>query len=449
MKISTLLFIFLSLTTLADEVTLDSNKWQLIWSDEFNGKEIDKTKWSHVTKDTIGGGYGNNELQFYTDRAQNSYLNDGKLVIQANREKYQKYHYTSAKLESIGKADFTYGKFSFRAKLPKGKSVWPAIWMLPTDLKKYGTWPACGEIDIVELVGHEPSRVHGTLHYGTPHKYTGKFFDLPKGDFSEDFHLFELIWQPGKIRWFVDGKHYQTQTDWFTSASPNYPAPYDREFYLILNLAIGGRWPGSPNAQTVFPAHFEIDFARVYKYDGEYPVFEAPKELVGKPTQVPYYVYKEGSEKSIYSPTGLMGNYQALAIDSNYSKDVKNGNSCTKIHYSRPDNWAGALYLNPANDWGNKPGGLDLSKAKKLSFWAKGKDGGEKIKFGMGLLGKDKKFYDTFKIEKEFTLSKEWQEFSLELDSSKLTHIKTGFFFSFAGQKKPLTFFLDDICYRK
>ncbi|MCM8530506.1 MAG: glycoside hydrolase family 16 protein [Lentisphaeraceae bacterium] len=447
MKILSILIIFVSVQTFADEIGLDSKKWQLIWSDEFNNEKIDATKWSHVTKDTIGGGYGNNELQFYTDRSQNSFTRDGKLVIQAHKEKYQNYNYTSAKLESVNKADFTYGKFSFRAKLPKGKGVWPAIWMLPKDLKKYGTWPACGEIDIVELVGHEPSRVHGTLHYGSPHKYTGKHFDLPKGDFSENFHLFELIWQPGKIRWFVDGELYQTQTDWFTSASATFPAPYDREFYLILNLAIGGRWPGSPNAQTVFPAQLEVDFARVFKYQGEYPKFDSPKALIGTPVEIPHYVYKESSEKSIYTPTGFMGNHQALKIDASYSEEVKNGQSCTKVHYSRPDNWAGALYINPANDWGNKPGGLDLSKAKELSFWAKGLNGGEKIKFGMGLLGKDKKFYDTFKIEKEFTLTKEWQEYTFELDSPQLIHIKTGFFFSFAGQGKPLTFFLDDIVY--
>jgi beta-glucanase (GH16 family) len=448
MKTLYLIFTLLCIPGFADEIALNSQKWELTWSDEFNGSEIDKTKWTHVTKDTIGGGYGNNELQFYTDRSKNSFLKNGKLIIEAKKEKFQKFNYTSAKLESVGKAEFTYGKFSFRAKLPKGKGIWPAIWMMPTDMKKYGTWPACGEIDIVELVGHEANKVHGTLHYGNPHKHTGKHYELPKGDFSDNFHTFELIWQPGKIRWFVDGKLYQTQTDWFTTGSSTHPAPFDRDFFLILNLAVGGRWPGNPNAQTQFPALLEIDYARVYKYKGKFPQLKKTQaSLQGKKVNIPYPVYAEELGLSEFQPTGYMGNHGAMTIDSNSTIQPHKDKSCMKVHYSRPDNWSGVLFQNPANDWGDKPGGLDLSKATKLTFWARGESGGEKIKFGMGLIGRDKKFHDTFKVEKEVQLTKKWQQYTLKLNSESLTHIKTGFSFAFGGQGKPLTFFLDDIVY--
>ncbi|HLY09860.1 MAG TPA: glycoside hydrolase family 16 protein [Planctomycetota bacterium] len=238
--------------------------WELVWSDEFDGKEIDPMKWKY---ETGGHGFGNNEQQFYTDRADNSFVDGGALVIRAQAEKFENRKYTSAKLQT--KAAWTYGRFEFKVKLPKGKGVWPAIWMMPSDLKKYGGWPQCGEIDILEQLGHDPNHVYGTLHFGNPHPGSGKGASvvLKQGSLVDDWHDYALEWYPGELRWFVDGELYQVQNDWFTSGGGGapWPAPYDRDFYLQLNVAVGGGWPGNPDATTVFPQVMKVDYVRVFK----------------------------------------------------------------------------------------------------------------------------------------------------------------------------------------
>ncbi|WP_349409245.1 carbohydrate binding domain-containing protein [Pseudalkalibacillus sp. SCS-8] len=246
--------------------------WNIVWEDDFNGDEINRDKWNFVQG---GGGYGNNELQNYTDREKNARVSNGSLVIEAHKESYGGNEYTSAKLTTQNKGDWTYGRYEIRAKLPKGQGMWPAIWMMPTDYDLYSGWPASGEIDIMELLGHDPDTVYGTLHYGTPWKNTGASYDLPKGDFSEEFHTFTLDWEPGEFRWYVDGILFAKQNDWYTKneneAAPyTYPAPFDRDFYLQLNLAVGGNWPGYPDETTVFPNQMMVDYVKVYELDGEY-----------------------------------------------------------------------------------------------------------------------------------------------------------------------------------
>ncbi len=241
--------------------------WELAWHDEFDGKAIDFSQWQHEVN---ASGGGNNELQYYTARPENSLVTNGLLVIQARRETYTgpegTRRFTSARLRTLGKGDWKYGRFEIRAKLPTGKGIWPAIWMLPTD-NTYGGWPNGGEIDIMELVGHEPNRVHATLHYGDDtkgHLFKGAYFDLTQGSFSQDFHVFRLDWEPEQFRWYVDNKLYQTQTNWHTKKHP-FPAPFDQQFHLLLNLAVGGNWPGNPDESTVFPQPFFIDYVRVYR----------------------------------------------------------------------------------------------------------------------------------------------------------------------------------------
>lgn len=255
------------------EAPQQKNGWKLVWNDEFDGKEIDRTKWKHVTG---GSGFGNNEDQFYTEDAANSYIEDGKLVIKALKQEHGGKPYTSAKLITEGHADWTYGRFEFRAKMPLGKGMWPAIWMMPTDMEKYGGWPSSGEIDIMEYLGHEPEQVHGTLHMGNPHIYRGGKVSLEDGTFAESFHDFALEWTPSGMKWYVDDKEFYQTTTWFTrkdEATDNepFPAPFDRAFFLQLNLAVGGNWPGYPDETTVFPQTFELEYVRVYQpADGNY-----------------------------------------------------------------------------------------------------------------------------------------------------------------------------------
>lgn len=246
----------------------DSRQWRLIWEDSFNLSEIDQNKWNFVEG---GTGFGNEESQYYTNRKENARIENGLLVIEARAEEYKGMEYTSAKLTTKEKAAWAYGKFSIRAKLPEGQGIWPAIWMMPEDMEKYSGWPACGEIDIMELIGHQPDRVYGTLHYGMPHTYTGESYQLPGNKkFSEDFHEFTLIWEPGEFKWFVDDVLYARQNRWFSKEEGKAEAkrgfaPFDREFYLQLNLAVGGKWPGYPDETTEFPQRMTIDYVRVYE----------------------------------------------------------------------------------------------------------------------------------------------------------------------------------------
>ena len=256
--------------------------WTLIWQDEFDGPEIDRSKWTHVVG---GGGYGNNELQYYTDEKENSFIENGCLVIEAVKKERQNHAYTSAKLHTQNKGDWTYGRFELRAKVPRGNGYWPALWMMPTDYAKYGPWPSCGEIDLMEAIGRDPGAVFGTLHYGNPWKNAGGNYRLPgAAPFTDEFHVFALEWSPGKFEWFVDGKSYAVQSEWYTSApGAMWPAPFDRDFYFQINLAVGGNWPGAPDASTPFPGRLFVDYFRVYKFNGTYPPVEkrlaAPAEL--------------------------------------------------------------------------------------------------------------------------------------------------------------------------
>lgn len=236
--------------------------WELVWQDEFEGSEIDMDKWSF---EVDGRGGGNNELQYYTDKPENAFIEDGKLVIEAREERYIGHDYTSARMRTLGKGDWQYGRFEARIKLPTGRGMWPAFWMLPSEWR-YGGWPSSGEIDIMELVGHEPDTVHGTIHFGGlgNHLYTGQPYILDEGIFNDEFHIFAVEWEEREMRWYVDDEHYLTQNSWSTK-NADYPAPFDQPFHIILNVAVGGNWPGPPDETTVFPQRMEVDYVRVYQ----------------------------------------------------------------------------------------------------------------------------------------------------------------------------------------
>lgn len=277
MKYSTLLpaVVLIAILACRSEKPTQNNKsdsipepagWKLVWNDEFKNTGIDLTKWEHEVN---AWGGGNNELQYYTSRSQNSYIKDGALVIQAIRETFTgpegTRSYTSARLRTKNKGDWKYGRFEIRAKFPRGKGLWPAIWMLPTQ-ELYGGWAGSGEIDITEYLGHEINKVYGTLHYGGPwpqNVHSGQAYVLPTGNFADNYHIFALEWEPTIFRWYVDGILYQTQTKWHSSGGP-YPAPFDQKFHLLLNLAVGGNWPGNPDETTTFPQQMTVDYVRIF-----------------------------------------------------------------------------------------------------------------------------------------------------------------------------------------
>jgi len=244
--------------------------YQLEWADEFSGPDgsaPDGTKWAIQTG---GNGWGNNELEYYTARPQNVQVSGGNLVITALREDYTDpdqvaRHYTSARLQTKELFSQRYGRFEARIKIPKGQGMWPAFWMLGNNIDTAG-WPACGEIDLMENIGREPSIVHGTLHAPgyPPEGYTAAY-TLPNGQaFSDSFHLYAVEWEPRQIRIYVDGNLYATDTQ-AGSPAPN-SWPFGRQpFFLLLNLAVGGNWPGNPDATTQFPQPMLVDYVRVYQ----------------------------------------------------------------------------------------------------------------------------------------------------------------------------------------
>jgi beta-glucanase (GH16 family) len=268
-------------------------KWRLVWSDEFNGPDgsaPDPQKWTYDIG-TGGDGWGNKELEYYTNSSRNVVVQGGNLVITAVRERYTGPNvrpedqgenqpagsgtagqgtvtrdYTSTRLKSQGLFSQAYGRFEARIKIPHGQGMWPAFWMLGGDIDKVG-WPRCGEIDIMENIGKEPSRVHGSIHgpgpSGSSTDDMTATYTLPAGEnFSDAFHIFALEWEPKTIRFYVDGNLYETSTP---SGLPKRTGwVFNHPFFLLLNLAVGGDWPGSPDDSTHFPQQMLVDYVRVY-----------------------------------------------------------------------------------------------------------------------------------------------------------------------------------------
>ncbi|MDX1419953.1 MAG: glycoside hydrolase family 16 protein [Rubricoccaceae bacterium] len=254
--------------------------WALVWSDEFDGTALDTTKWDIQLGDGCAEGicgWGNGEFQNY--QAENVSVGGGTLTITARQtledvddDGVVDSTYTSARIRTLGKGDWTYGRFEVKAKLPTGQGLWPAIWLLFSE-PTYGEWAASGEIDIMEAVGSEPGEVFGTLHYGDTfpgNVFSGEEFQLAAGTFADDFFVFIVEWEEGEIRWYINNVLYQTQTseDWFVEGVDNPNAPFDHAFHMILNVAVGGNLPGAPDATTVFPQAMEVDYVRVYEREG-------------------------------------------------------------------------------------------------------------------------------------------------------------------------------------
>ncbi|MFT4603893.1 MAG: beta-glucanase (GH16 family) [Rhodothermales bacterium] len=250
------------------DVTIpEPDGFRLVWNDEFEGFEVNTANWTHW----ITGNPHNNELQYYTSRKLNSTVENGILHLVAHEGEYTgpdgTRQYSSARINTKGKVDFKYGRVDVRAQMPIGQGIWPAIWMLPTD-NEYGGWPNSGEIDIMEYLGHKPSTVHGTLHHtrsdSPSHDYAGSSYQLPSGTFADGFHEFSIEWDESEMRWYVDGVQYRVARNWVTFGH-DFPAPFDQRFHLLLNLAVGGDWPGSPDQSTVFPQIMKVDYVRVYE----------------------------------------------------------------------------------------------------------------------------------------------------------------------------------------
>jgi beta-glucanase (GH16 family) len=272
--------------------------WTLVWRDEFEGSEVDPNRWDFdlgsgffdYRRHAWVPGWGNEELQYYTREPANVFVRDSVLHIRALRESIHGCGYTSARLKTR-RRDGTplfaqaYGRFEFRARVPSGKGLWPALWMLPLE-DRYGGWAASGEIDVMEIVGGRPGEVLGSLHFGSlfpARELVTHTCVLPDGGTVEDWHVYAVEWTPGEVRWLLDGHCWARQDFWWSSHRQSdgvglpavsaddlhtWPAPFDQPFYLVMNLAVGGTFPGVPAPETNFPAELLVDYVRVYERAG-------------------------------------------------------------------------------------------------------------------------------------------------------------------------------------
>lgn len=277
-----LLLLLGGLLSVASTLGQGSPNWTLVWADEFtqaDGSSPDSSKWGF---DVGGGGWGNNQQEYDTARTNNARIQGGNLVIEARQENYMGRSYTSARMLTKGKWAWTYGRFEARIKIPRGQGIWPAFWTLGTNIDGPGGvgWPACGEIDIMENIGktnnNEQGKIYGTIHGpqgGSPYNGgagVGSSYTLPGGaKYADDFHIFAIEWTTNQIKWFMDDQHY------FTATPASLPSggtwPFTQPQFILLNLAVGGNWPGYPSNYTVFPQQMLVDYVRVYSFSNAPP----------------------------------------------------------------------------------------------------------------------------------------------------------------------------------
>ena len=238
---------------------------QLVWSDEFDGTSLNLDNWGFDLGDGCPElcGWGNAELQYYTDQPENIFVQDGALHIRAQYDEFAQYPHTSARIVTRDHHVFKSGKIEARIKMPEGQGFWPAFWMLPEDTE-YGVWPLSGEIDITEVVGGNPFENHGTIHYGAKwpfNLYTGNVVALNQS-LADDFHTYAVEWDENEIRWYLDGNQFSVKTK---ADLGTFPWPFDQDFHIIMNLAVGGWFPGWPDDTTVYPGELTVDYVRVYQ----------------------------------------------------------------------------------------------------------------------------------------------------------------------------------------
>jgi beta-glucanase (GH16 family) len=236
--------------------------YTLVWNDEFDGTTVNTNNWVFETGTGCPHlcGWGNNELQYY--RQQNAWVENGILTIEARQENFQGSHYTSARMKTQGKQSFKYGRIDIRALLPKGQGIWPALWALGNNITTV-SWPACGEIDIMEMIGGSgrENRVHGTVHWDfNGHVNAGGSYTLQTGSFADEYHVFTIIWDETNIRWFVNDNQYYA-----IDITPSHMTEFHQEFFFLFNVAVGGNWPGNPDATTIFPQRMKVDYIRVFQ----------------------------------------------------------------------------------------------------------------------------------------------------------------------------------------
>ncbi|GGM28801.1 hypothetical protein GCM10011351_13500 [Paraliobacillus quinghaiensis] len=435
----------------SDSSAINSPDWKLSWSDEFEGDTLDESKWTYDTGNGFVGadgtytpGWGNEELQNYQE--DNVSVEDGKLVLEAREEtssdEHGEYDYTSGKITTRGKFSQKYGRFEAKMALPEGQGYWPAFWMMPED-DVYGGWAASGEIDIMENSGSNLSHIGGAIHYGGQwpnNTYTAKDYHFPDGQDITDFNVYAVEWEPGEIRWYVNGDLYQTLNNWNTTSKGNpakfaYPAPFDQEFFMILNLAIGGWYGGGPDETTPIPGDVKVDYVRAYELtDSDY---QQPAEPVFEPEELPTDA-KEAIDGNYLYDTAYDNGFTTIATgDDEWDYDYWNlvympdfnGNASASVEDINGDSFAKV----DITEGGNQPYSVQLiqnvtvgkGRWYKLSFDAKSTtDRNLNVKIGGG----PDRGYVAYSPNTDFNLTDEIQSyeliFQMQQDSDPLARLE-------------------------
>lgn len=303
-----------------EDLPAEYEGYTLVWEETFDGDSLNLDDWNVETHEP---GWVNNELQAYVDSPDNIYIEDGELVLKpietGNGE------YTSGRVNTQNKHDFKYGRFEAKVRVPEGQGFLPAFWMMPTSENLYGQWPRCGEIDIMEVMGQATDTSYGTVHYGNPHNESQGTCVLDEGSFSDEYHVFSVDWEPGKIDWYVDGNLIHTESNWYSATEGQgeitYPAPFDQPFYIILNLAVGGSWVGNPDETTdIENAEYRIDYVRVYQRDSYDENVEKEEEEVA---------FREPDENGNYIINGDFADAEDLTDDENWIFLTAQGGAAT------------------------------------------------------------------------------------------------------------------------
>ena len=387
----------------------------IVWQENFDGTSLNLKDWNFEFHKP---GWVNNELQSYGDSKENTYVKDGMLVIQPLKKGKS---YTSGRINTLGKHEFLYGRFEARLKVPKGKGFLPAFWMMPADESHYGQWPKCGEIDIMEVLGDQIKKNHGTIHFGEPHEQKQGIINLTKGNFADDFHIFAVEWDPEEMRFYVDDKMYYKVNDWFTKKPgidrEPFPAPFDQKFYIILNVAVGGSWPGNPDSSTKFDesAQMLVDYVKVYQkksYTLKNPkpakADSSSKEDLSKPI-------KNGSFNNSLSYFEV---YTFDTAKTNPSIKKENGNSFFVIDISKTGTMDWHIQLMQRNIL------LEKGKKYKISFKAKGSEP-RTIMYALQRDGSKDNNWIPYSSTQHIKLTTEYQTFETVFTMNSTTDPKT------------------------
>ncbi len=400
--------------------------WQLTWNEDFSGSSLDNSKWSYQEGDGSDygvSGWGNDEQQYYT--RNNITFENGKLVIKADDDGMGGKPYTSGRIWTSGKFSQAYGKFEAKIKMPEGAGLWPAFWMLPADTE-YGVWAASGELDIMEARGREINKVDGTIHHGKNwpgNLHTGSSYIFENGEDITGYHVYSVEWEPGEIRWLVDGKVYHTENNWYAENTDNatkyaYPAPFDKPFYIILNLAIGGAYDGGilPD-NSIFPTYMEVDYVRAYELVGREPIVAVEKVIekdsipanAKSPVNGNYITDTNFTDVKVIKENGVsLDNYKwnfATGPDfggaATLTKEVINNQTFAKVNITNQGNALHSIQLIQREP-------IVKGRYYKLSFDAKATDSRS---LSVKITGDDTRGWTVYGA-KDFSLTKEMKNYS-------------------------------------